>query len=77
MLSIVCDQLIAPGGQLLEGPFQVRVDGEVITGIERATSPEALQKDGTSLHTHLLTPGFIDLHTHGLGKCLSLRTHLL
>ena len=66
MLVIQCDWLALPGGQLQEGPFRVCVEGEAITAVQRDTSPG---QESDHHHTHLLTPGFIDLHTHGVGKC--------
>lgn len=65
-MLIKCDRLACPGGELLEGPLWVRVEGETVKGVERDLAPASVEE--SCLHTHLLTPGFIDLHTHGVGK---------
>ena len=66
MLVVECEWLVVAGGRMEEGPYWVSVEGGSITGVHRA-SP-LLQACDQHLHTHLLTPGFIDLHTHGVGR---------
>ncbi len=64
VLVVECEWLVTPGGQLEQGPFSVTLEDEVITGIHRSQSLEG----SCQLHAHLVTPGFIDLHTHGVGE---------
>ena len=66
MLVIECEWLALSRGDLEEGPFFVTVEGDSITAVQRER-PEA-EKSLQWLQTHLLTPGFIDLHTHGVGQ---------
>ena len=70
MVIIECQWLVLPVGEVKEGPFFVTVEEGVIKAILRE-KPDAEQGENAQqphLHTHLLSPGFIDLHTHGLGK---------
>lgn len=64
MLVVECEWLALPGGELEQGPLFVTVEGETITGICRQRPVQ----EKPWLRTHLLTPGFIDLHTHGVGR---------
>ncbi len=72
MLIIECEWLAVPSGELEEGPFFVTVEEGSITGVQRE-KPAQREGEGEDssgqqwLHTYLLTPGFIDLHTHGIG----------
>lgn len=65
MLVIECEWLAHFSGELEEGPLFVIVEEDSITAVQRER-PEA-ERSLQWLHTHLLTPGFIDLHTHGVG----------
>ncbi len=67
MVIIECEWLALPVGEVEEGPFFVTVEEGVITGILRERPDEEGDHQQQCLHTHLLSPGFIDLHTHGLG----------
>ena len=70
MLVVECEYLSVPGGILEHGPFYVTVEGERITGVLRQQPPRLAAEANQWLHTYLLTPGFIDLHTHGVGEHL-------
>lgn len=61
---IEASQVVLEGGVVKEGPLYVTIEGERIVSIAttRPTSCTPIIK------THLLIPGFIDLHTHGLGQ---------
>ena len=65
-LLIEADEAVLPGGVLESGPVYVTLEGSRISGvfIGRSSSPVT---DYPTLHTHLLCPGFVDTHTHGLG----------
>lgn len=66
MHVIECAWIALPGGGELEkGPFYVTVEDETITGVDRQ---QPLLLPHSMSQCHLLTPGFIDLHTHGLGE---------
>lgn len=67
VVVIQCELLVVPGGQLEQGPFFLTVDGEVITGIHRK-QPLDLKSSQQPLSAHLVSPGFIDIHTHGIGE---------
>ena len=80
-MRIFCDCLCLPGGELARGSFLVIVEGSLIAEVltldpvlehsnladknQRGRGCSKLEDD---LYTYLLTPGFIDLHTHGMGK---------
>ena len=57
-------RIILPRGQEHEGPLYIIIKGDVIASIQ--TDPPEVS-NAMLLKTHLLTPGFFDLHTHGLG----------
>ena len=61
---IEAKRVILPGGQEREGPLYIIIKGDIITSIQ--TDPPDVSNI-MLLKTHLLTPGFFDLHTHGLG----------
>jgi len=64
MKIVAGDWVVFPGGKLERGPVYVSVEGEKITGVSR----EAPSTNSTPLHAHVIAPGFVDLHTHGVGK---------
>lgn len=66
-LLIAADRAVLPGGVLEEDPVYVTVDGGKISGVFRGRS-SAPVTDYPTMHTPLLCPGFVDTHTHGLGK---------
>ena len=61
---IEAERIILSGGQERKGPLYIIIEGDVITSIQ--THPPEVSNT-MLLKTHLLTPGFFDLHTHGLG----------
>ena len=61
---IAADKVSFPRGELKEGPLYVTIQGDRIASI--ATEPPT--SFSQTIRTHLLVPGFIDLHTHGLGQ---------
>ena len=66
MLILEADWLVLPGGKLQKGPIWVSVEGQKIAGVFQKRPPPTT--DHTLLHAHLVTPGFVDIHTHGVGK---------
>lgn len=64
MVVLKAECIVLPGGKLRTGPLYVVVEGQKIASIQEQASglPDEV------INTHLLTPGFIDLHTHGLGE---------
>ena len=66
-ILIEAEKAVLPGGVLEPGPVYVTVEGSRIAGVFRGRS-SAPVTDYPTLHTHLLCPGFVDTHTHGLGK---------
>jgi len=81
-MRIYCECLCLPGGKLAQGSFLVIVEDGLIAEVRTLDSggEEGLKdkiqwgsgcsKLDDDLYTYLLTPGFIDLHTHGMGKPL-------
>lgn len=65
-LVIEAKEVILPKGEHKEGPVYVTIEGGKITDIATAPPPSSSHKE--VLKTHLLIPGFIDLHIHGLGE---------
>ena len=61
---IEANTIVLPKGEVREGTIYVTIKGDRIVTIttEPPTSFDRI------INTHLLVPGFIDLHTHGLGK---------
>ena len=65
-MEIACEWLVLPGGRHEKGPFYVAVEGDVIAAVSREPSKAS---DLLCLSTFLLVPGFVDAHTHGVGRC--------
>lgn len=61
---IAAEEIVLPGGELRNGPHYVTIDGDRVVSI--ATKPPV--SCSQTIETHLLVPGLIDLHTHGLGQ---------
>ena len=62
---IVCAQMIVfPQGRCEEGPFDVLVEKGLIAAIDRCTGDCGSDK----LTCNFLSPGFVDIHNHGMGK---------
>ena len=66
MLLLEADWLVLPGGKLEKGPVWVSVEGQKITGVFKDRAPPTT--DYTIHHAHLVAPGFVDIHTHGVGE---------
>lgn len=64
-LVIRAEWVVLPGGTLKEGPFFVTIMADTITSVD-LQEPSLSEQE--CLTTHLLTPGFIDIHTHGVGE---------
>ncbi len=63
------DWLVLAGGKLEKGPVYVAVEGETIAGVYK--DKDSITPGGSDLlHAHLVTPGFVDIHTHGIGVCV-------
>jgi len=61
----ICAQIVVfPQGRCEEGPFDVFVEKGLTAAIERCTGNCGSEK----LTCHFLTPGFVDIHNHGMGK---------
>ena len=61
----ICSQIVVfPQGRCEEGPFDVFVENGLIIAVERCTGNCGSDK----LTCHFLTPGFVDIHNHGMGK---------
>ena len=65
MKIVAGDWVVFPGGKLERGPVYVSVEGEKITAVSREAPSTT---NCTPLHAHVVVPGFVDLHTHGVGK---------
>ena len=62
---IVCAKIVVfPQGQCEEGPFDVVIERGLIAAIDRCKGECGNDK----LTCHYLTPGFIDIHNHGMGR---------
>ena len=70
MLLLEADWLVLPGGKLEKGPVWVSVEGQKITGVFKDRAPPTT--DYTIHHAHLVAPGFVDIHTHGVGEWMVL-----
>ena len=64
MVVFKAQWIVLPGGELRSGPLYVLVEGQKIASIHE----DAPGLPDEVINTHLLTPGFVDLHTHGLGE---------
>ena len=67
-MEIACEWIVLPGGRHEKGPFYVCVEDGVIASVSQEPSKRS---DVLHLSTYLLVPGFIDLHTHGVGRSIS------
>ena len=68
MLLLEADWLVLPGGKLEKGPVWVSVEGQEITAVFKDRAPPTT--DYTIHHAHLIAPGFVDIHTHGVGESM-------
>lgn len=67
---VICAQIVVfPQGRCEEGPFDVFVEKGFIAAIERCTGNCGSDK----LMCHFLTPRFVDIHNHGMGKVILLQ----
>ena len=65
MSTVVEAQLaVLPGGVLDNGPLYLIIKNQNISAIQNERPAEAHDH---FIQAHLITPGFIDIHTHGLG----------
>ena len=55
---------VLPGGVLENGPLYLIIKNQNISAIQKQRPAEA---HDNFIRAHLITPGFIDIHTHGLG----------
>ena len=69
-LLIEADRAVLPGGVLEQGPVYVTVEGARISGVFVGRSSTPVTDLPRRIHTNLLCPGFVDIHTHGLGEGL-------
>ena len=76
-MEVECEWIVFPGGQHEKGPFYVTVRDSAIAGISSEPSAPQGGSDLQQLSTHLLVPGFVDLHTHGVGECTSNRVLII
>ena len=67
-MEVECEWIVLPGGQHKKGPFYVTIRDSAIAAISSEPSATQGSSDLQHLSTHLLVPGFIDLHTHGVGE---------
>lgn len=73
---IICAQIVVfPQGECKEGPFDVVVEKGLIAAIERCKGGCGTCND--KLTCHFLTPGFVDIHNHGMGTFTSFNTFYL
>lgn len=67
---IFAENVVFPKGEVRRGPFYVTVKQGIIAKISKAESTlsSVAQSDRCDAVTcHLLAPGFVDIHNHGLG----------
>ncbi|XP_078360754.1 N-acetylglucosamine-6-phosphate deacetylase-like isoform X2 [Oculina patagonica] len=62
-LIICAKNVVFPQGQCEEGPFDVVIEKGLIAAIDKCTGKCGSDK----LTCHFLTPGFVDIHNHGMG----------
>ncbi len=70
---VFAENVVFPKGEVREGPFYVVIKNGIISKISKAESTlsSVAQCDRCDAVTcHLLAPGFVDIHNHGLGKSL-------
>ena len=64
---LVCAQnVVFPQGNCKKGPFHVAAKRGLIAAIDKCTGE--CSKCDSFLTCEFLTPGFIDIHNHGMGK---------
>ena len=69
-MLIFAENVIFSKGEVREGPFYVVIKEGTITKISKAESSlSSVQHCDRcdAVTCHLLAPGFVDLHNHGLG----------
>ena len=64
-LVIEADEVVLRGGIKETGTVYVTVNGTKIESVSR--TPPINAHHVSHLKTHLLCPGFVDIHFHGLG----------
>ncbi|XP_077863301.1 N-acetylgalactosamine-6-phosphate deacetylase-like [Saccoglossus kowalevskii] len=66
-VCVSCKRLVCPGGRVKEGNFHILIRNETITEIlDKADfQPESVDHHYTA---DIVTPGFIDIHNHGVGR---------
>ena len=65
---IKCDWLALPGGRVERGPLYLTIQEDKVASITQTPPSWFSEAHPEILHAHLVTPGFIDLHTHGVGE---------
>lgn len=66
MQVLKADSLVLPGGKLEQGPSYVSINEGMIVGVSKSL-PAGLSSEEEVKHVPLITPGFVDIHTHGVG----------
>ena len=72
-LLIFAENVVFPKGEVKRGPFYVTVKQGTVAKISKVESTLSCAVQCARSHAltcHLLTPGFVDIHNHGLGMCL-------
>ena len=63
-ICIEANYAVFPGGILEKGPLYVHISNGKLSRIQKQAPPDLHD----CLRAHLITPGFIDIHTHGFGE---------
>ncbi|XP_077991798.1 N-acetylglucosamine-6-phosphate deacetylase-like [Glandiceps talaboti] len=66
MICVTCKQLVAPAGQLLTGNYSLLIKNGVFIDIVEGDNDVTKSAD-QHYSAELVTPGFIDIHHHGMG----------